>query len=294
MLRRFVSFFLVFILLLIINSQAYAKQNLKSTKTFDDKISKGTWLWDTNKIVNEGKEIVKFMKNNKFNELYLQINTDIKEDIYSEFIENAYKNGIKVYALDGNPKWVFEDKREGLNNFFDWVKDYNKNVSQTQKFVGIHLDVEPYTLPEWNTKKDILVKNYKNYIDYSLNKSREMNLNLAVDIPFWFDEVNFDKENLAEWVISKVDGINIMAYRDKIYGEGNIIDICKNEVEFSKKYNKKLIISVETGDTKEGDFVTFYQEGREYMMNELNKLSTYYENSGVNFGLAIHCLDWLR
>ncbi|KZL90551.1 hypothetical protein [Clostridium magnum] len=293
--KKFIS--LVLFLLItasMANFQVYAKQNSKVAKVTDSQTIRGTWLWNTKSIINEGEDIIRFLKDNKYNELYLQVNTDIKKEVYNKFIENASKNGIGVYALDGNPIWIFKDKRQSLNKFFDWVKKYNESSLQNQKFIGIHLDVEPYVLPEWSTKRDILVGNYQDYILYSLTEVNKLNLPFAVDVPFWFDVVNCGKENLAEWVISKVDEINIMAYRDKAYGEGNIIDICKSEMELSKRYNKKLKISVEIGDTKEGDFITFYQEGTKYMISELDKVNSYYKSLGYNFGFAVHSLDYLR
>lgn len=39
-----------------------------------------------------------------------------------------------------------------------------------------------------------------------------------------------------------------------------IISIFHNEVNLAKVFGKKLVISVETGPTSEGDYVTFYQE----------------------------------
>lgn len=278
----------------MLNLQVYAKQSSKSTKLISNGIIKGTWLWNTKSIINEGEDIIKFMKNNEFNELYLQINMDVKKEIYNKFIENACKNGIRVYALDGKPEWIFKENKKELDRFFSWVKNYNENSLQEEKFIGIHLDVEPYTLPEWDTKKAVLVGNYKDFILYSLREIRKLKLPYAVDIPFWFDVISFGKENLAQWVISRVDEINIMAYKDKAYGEGNIIDICKNEVQLCKRYNKKLKISVEIGETEEGDYSTFYQEGSKLMMKELGKVNYYYKELGYNVGFAIHCLDYLR
>ncbi|MCX7951113.1 MAG: hypothetical protein N2594_04100 [Clostridiales bacterium] len=250
----------------------------------------GTWLWNTRKIVESPNSIIKFLNENGFNEVYLQIDQGIDAKYYSYFIKSASSNSIKVYALEGNPNWILKSNRRQLDSFLNWVVKYNLSKSQDERFLGIHLDVEPYLLSIWQTNKNRAIAEYMDYIAYLKAFGAKNGLKIAVDIPFWFDEINIPKQkiNLAEYVISQVDSINIMAYRDRAQ---SIIDIVKNEMVYGKKYNKNIVISVETGNTSEGENITFYQEGLDFMWNELNNVNEYYKNSYNNYSFAVHYLE---
>ena len=72
-----------------------------------------------------------------------------------------------------------------------------------------------------------------------------------------------------------------MSYRDT---KEEMIDVSKDEIEYAKDNNKILYLSAETYST-EGDNVSYLEEGKKYMLNELNKLRDLIPNS---FGIAIH------
>lgn len=250
----------------------------------------GTWIWNTRKIVESPDSIIKFLKENAFSEVYLQIDQDIDAKYYKYFIKSASSNGINVYALEGNPDWILKSNRRQLDSFLNWVVKYNSSKLQDERFFGIHLDVEPYLLSIWQTDKTKAITEYMDYISYLKFFGTKNGLKIAVDIPFWFDEIKIPKQkiNLAEYVISQVDSINIMAYRDRAE---SIIEVVKNEIVYGKKHNKNIVISVETGNTSEGENITFYQEGLDFMWNEINKVNEYYKNSYNNYSFAVHYLE---
>lgn len=272
-----------------ISTKTIENKMVLSTSTYNTK-NYGTWLWNTRKIVENPDSLVNFLKENRFNEIYLQIDPKLEDKYYRYFIKIANSNGIKVYALDGNPMWALKNNRRELDSFLNWVIKYNNSKAQDEKFIGIHLDVEPYILSLWQTNRNKVISDYVEYISYIKGFCAKNNLKVAVDIPFWFDEIKIPKQkiNLAEYTISQVDSINIMAYRDRAQ---SIIDIVKNEINYGKKYNKNIVISVETGNTKEGENITFYQEGLKFMLNEINKVDDYYKNIYNNYGFAVHYLE---
>ena len=270
-------------------NKVYAKEVTKSEEG-----TNGTWIWDTSIIVSQGSEIISFLKESNINELYLQINRDISKDKYREFINMASENDIKVYALDGSSSWILEEKRYRVDRFFDWVEEYNNTSSNNQKFSGIHLDVEPYVSSIWKSDKATAILYYQDYLEYAVDRAHKLNLSFGADIPFWFDGTYFSniygEGNLARWLLERVDSANIMAYRDKAE---NIISCAKNELKWAKELGKKLVISVEIGKSSEGDSITFYEEGKDYMYSELEKVKQYCKEEGYTPNLAIHYLEKL-
>lgn len=254
----------------------------------------GTWLWNTEIIKTRSDEIISFLKESGINEVYLQVNSDVSKRHYRNFIEKSSENGIEIYALDGAPNWILEENQYKVDEFFDWVNNYNNTSSSNQKFSGIHLDVEPYALPAWKEDKQNVVLLYQNYINYAKDKSSELGLSFGVDLPFWFDGVEFSnihgEGNVAKWVLEKVDSVNIMAYRDKA---GKIVSCAIDELQWAKELGKKLVISVHIGKSSEGDSVTFYEEGKDYMYAELETVREICIESGYTPNIAIHYLEKL-
>jgi hypothetical protein len=256
---------------------------------------KATWLWNPWMIVNDEAGTLAFLETKKLNKVYVQIDRDIAMKVYRSFIEKAQAKGIKVYALDGAPTWVAPKGYTSQNQLMNWLTNYQNGSTSFQKFAGVHLDVEPYLYSGWKSNQSETIKSYQALLVRAKTSTTALNLPLEADMPFWFDEVSYKnsygKGILAEWVISKTDSVTIMAYRDSA---SLIIDVVKNEVALAGKYGKSLVVGVETGQTDEGNNISFYEEGEAYMNQELAKVNGHYTGvSGFN-GIAVHHVgSWL-
>lgn len=54
-------------------------------------------------------------------------------------------------------------------------------------FDGIHLDIEPYVLPQWAADHDAVIQTWESNLSAFLGKTSGSGLELGIDIPFWFD-----------------------------------------------------------------------------------------------------------
>ena len=101
---------------------------------------------------------------------------------------------------------------------FNWLHTYNENSTESEQFSGVHLDVEPYLNSGWSLHQAQTIESYQALIMKASEKASQLQLTLEVDMPFWFDEVQynnqFGKGLLADWVIDHTDSVTIMAYRD--------------------------------------------------------------------------------
>lgn len=256
-----------------------------------------TWIWNPWSLRTEEKKIINFLVKNKVNQVYLQVDSDLSNSVYQQFIAKATAKHIEVYALDGAPDWAAEKGKMKQAAFFQWVKTYQSKSSKNQQFKGIHLDVEPYILASWNTNRNDIVLGYQEIIKNSANQTAKLNLPFTIDLPFWFDTINFQnkfgKSNLAKWAINLTDSVTVMAYRNIAAGENGINAIVKTEWQYAKNANKPLTIAVETGQSDEGSHISFYQKSNAYMMAELAKVDKVYPENNVNF--AVHYIDsWMK
>lgn len=128
---------------------------------------------DTAMLIEDEAGVLNFLEEKYIFKVYLQINYDITYSTYRSFIEKATARGIKVYALDGASSWVSAKGYKELDQFMDWLKSYNSKATTSERFVGIHLDVEPYLNTGWErnqAKQSKLIKQYS-----SKQKRRHIN-----------------------------------------------------------------------------------------------------------------------
>lgn len=250
---------------------------------------RATWLWNPWMIVNDESGTLSFLQIKQVNKVYLQIDRDIPLKVYRSFISKASANGIRIYALDGAPDWVSPKGYTSQNQLMNWVGNYQSTSTNAQKFSGIHLDVEPYLYSGWTTNQADTIKSYQALLTKAKTSAASMKLPLESDIPFWFDTITYKntygKGMLAEWVITNTNSVTVMAYRDS---SSAIIDLVKTEIGLAAKHGKSLVIGVETGQSSEGNNLTFFEEGETYMNGQLGAVKSYYAaTSGFN-GVAIH------
>ncbi|WP_069998035.1 hypothetical protein [Cellulosilyticum sp. I15G10I2] len=258
-----------------------------------------TWLWHTEQIVQNPDQIIAFLLKQNINQLYLQVDYDLELEQYKSFIKKASNEGIEIHALEGAPEWVSDKGEVSQNLFFNWLTKYQEDAEADEKFKGVHLDIEPYLNLTYCIDKNMILERYQKLLLDAANRCSVINLKLAVDIPFWFDEVvyatQYGEGILAEWIINHIKYVVIMAYRDTAWGENGIIKLVSNEIEYAKAYGCMITIAVETQQSCEGDFVSFYEEGQSCMNNELSLVYKHYKDSSSFDGFAVHhIMSWMH
>lgn len=239
----------------------------------DDQLKFSIWWWD-NRI--DSTTYLDFAKENNINEIYYYSSS--LDDKTNSFIEQANSKNIKVYWLIGKYQWI-EDNDSLEEKFVKYIAYQNEYKN---KFEGIHIDIEPHQHPEFDLRRQELITKYVELVIALNNKYKD--IKLEYDIPFWLDDkVTIDdiSKPAYEFVIDNSSKVTVMSYRDSAE---KIYDVAKEEIEYAKVNNKTLNLSVETSQN-EDDIVTFYEEGKDYMMNELSKLR---DMIPKNFGIAIH------
>ncbi|EON74294.1 hypothetical protein [Lysinibacillus sphaericus] len=273
--------------------------SLNSTTIKADSITedeRSTWIWNPWILVDNEIDTLQFLENKQINKVYLQIDYEISRSVYQNFIEKATAKNILIYALAGETYWITENGMEYQNQLMDWLELYQREATEAQRFLGIHLDIEPYDTNIWSTKQTIAIQTYQQLVIHAKKKARPLKLTLELDIPFWYDEISYEtkygKGILSEWLINYSDGVTIMAYRDN---SQDIIQIVKNEIEYAKRMDKKVVVGVETLKSAEGDLVSFSEEGEAYMDRQLKKVQKHFLKKQSFKGIAIHHLEsWME
>lgn len=240
----------------------------------------GTWWWND---TLDASEYLDFACDNGISEIYFC--TRKFNDNTQEFISQANAKNIKVYLLAGKHEYLKDDST--LLELIDKYSQYQAS-HKGARFSGIHLDIEPHQSSEFKSNRYELIYNL---IDLAGRlKEGYRDITFDYDIPFWLhDEITYKGQTKPayEFMIDIADRVFVMSYRDS---SAEILKIAKEELAYAKQTNNPLVLCVET-NSSEGDNVSFKEEGKSIMMQEIAKVK---EQIPSTFGIAIHHIKTWR
>ncbi|MFQ6038257.1 MAG: hypothetical protein ACE5LV_06535 [Candidatus Aminicenantales bacterium] len=170
-------------------------------------------------------------------------------------ILRLHKAGVRVHALDGDPRFALEPWHRLVLAVCRSVAAYNRTVPPEQRFDGIRFDNEPYLLEEFpGVRKQRILRQYLLLLERIREAIDGEGLEFGVDIPFWFDEANaffepltvVDERPLSEHVLDIVDNIGIMDYRTEAYGADGVIAHAFGEIRYASANGKSVFVGLET------------------------------------------------
>lgn len=249
-----------------------------------------TWIWDTKMISSDDtiKQLLKY----HIDDAYVYYSRRFSSK-FNDFIGKSSDNGIKVEALMGSSDMALSSNYDSFEKQINTVLDFNKNYSN--RFEAVHLDIEPYTLPDWDSHmKEYLtsyldnLKKIRKLIDRH-NQENNDTLKMVLDIPFWYYQKQFD-----------IDGVNIIDSLFEVADELVIMNYTKNQSDFisrgisnlsvaDKHPGKTMKIGMEFQPQVED--VTLYEktprEFQQYISDSLKEFSKHEAFAGY----AIHYLN---
>ncbi|QSS98860.1 S-layer homology domain-containing protein [Pontibacillus sp. ALD_SL1] len=267
-------------------------------ESIDNEDIRGTYIWHAENVIEEPNEILEFAKENDINLLYTRLDRTQDYTVYNEFLEKAHEAGIEVHAMGGHPNWALKEGEERLNMFIDYVTSYQKVVPPRQQFDGIHLDIEPYVLQNWDGNPEDILKTWKTNIQVFVDEvKKDSDLETSADLAIWLDDHKTPGQediSFSKWFISKLDHTTLMAFRDSAEGSNGIIDVSKKEMEFAKELGKELLVSVEMKQIKENKHISFYEEGKQFMEEQLDETKSYFNDNPSYHGNAVHAYEYWK
>jgi len=247
--------------------------------------NKGMWLWETDELLKNRHSwdlLRKFCTLNRITEIFMQLpytasehngkwNIKLDHAGLQSLIYYIHRQGIKVHALDGDPRFALKKWHKRVISTINAVIKYNSAVSQEARFDGIRYDNEPYILPYFaGVRKKSIISQYVSFLKFSKDITAKAGLEFGVDIPFWFDENNkyfepttmFRERPLSEWVIDIADNVGVMDYRTKAYGPDGTIAHVIDEVKYAEKKGKKIWVGLETRSLPDETLLEFGKKGK--------------------------------
>lgn len=240
----------------------------------------GIWYWSS-KDNDEITSRLSFAKENNITEIYF---SDPELGSKSQFItEKAKEDNLDVYYLLGDVGYMINQNTafKKVERFIQFNKD---NIAHPYK--GIHFDVEPHQSDDFKSNRKERITQLID-LAYTL-KTKYPTILFDYDIPFWLDdEISYNNENKPayQFMVDYAYRSFVMSYRDSA---DKMLSVSKEETEYAKSTNKDLFICCETSYQKDEPQISFYEEGKKYMFEQLK---TVRESIPENFGISIHHMN---
>jgi len=252
------------------------------------------WVWQDRVVTDTSwrEDFLAFARDKDLTVAYIYASDLLpgQEAPLQEFLTLA---GLQVEFLAGDPSWALA---RGHNNALSFVHDvvaFAQTLQPGVGLTGVHLDVEPYVLPEWETDREAAIIRYLEMLNLSSQALADGGLRLTVDIPFWFDSISAEYKGrtrpLNQHVQDLADQVVLMDYRDSAEGDDGIIQHAAVEMLYATQIERQVVIGVETNNAApEPEKVTFYEEGEQAMEAALATVMHTYGGNPAFGGIAIH------
>lgn len=236
---------------------------------------KSVWLWDSKAISERADETIQFLSSHHINHVYLHYNP-LVEDYYPYFISSLSQKGITVHALMGAPHWGLEENIPEGKHRMDRVMAYNAEVAEGERFKGIHFDIEPHVLDEWDTNREGVITQWSKASETYVQYAKDNGFIVGSDLPFWTDGPSvapYDPEFYQD-MIDRQDYVTVMAYRNTALGSNSITSLSQNEVLYANSAKVEVGIELQPHYL---DYVSFDDKSYEEMEYELAEVRRYFK-----------------
>ncbi|MBI5449842.1 MAG: hypothetical protein HY940_00640, partial [Gammaproteobacteria bacterium] len=275
--------------------------------------ARALWVWedDTFQLLDredQWDETFSFLAHQNITTVYLYADRSRKRNIirdepgkYRRLIAALHGRGFKVYALLGSiylntQEYILPWRRATATAMFKNVLRYNAGSVELERFDGVNVDIEPYLLDDWSTKRTLRAIQYLDLAAEFMRLKRQSGDALAVGpaMPFWFDGIDNitwrgKRQRLSDHAQDIYDYVAIMDYRNFAQGSDGMISHALDELEYADRTGKAVVIGVETLDT-EPRKVTFYGMGQDAMEQQLGIAAAEFSAHPSFAGFAIHHL----
>ncbi len=231
-------------------------------------------------------------------------------DLYRSLIGWAHERGYSIHALLGSgsyqaPMYSYSRYHHKAVGLMDAVIAYNAGSPPVSRFDGVNIDIEPHWLPDWHEAPALQVQ-YFDMLAAMMRRVADSGQRLLVGpaIPRWLDASDEcrsiawrgKKKTCAQHVQDITDYVALMDYRDIAETSIGIIEQAGAEIAYGNRIGKPVVIGVETGQVSSGDpeAITFHEEGRDRMEEELAKVMKAFSGEKAFGGVAVHHYDSWR
>lgn len=188
----------------------------------------------------------------------------IEAEKLSQFISNASRKGIRVYAVDGDPTAIMPKYHEIYVRRTQTYVEYNNSISEDARLAGIQYDIEPYSLPGFWLNPEIYYANHVQLLQKLKASATDLKIEAAVPTSYLMNPHAKGLTFLNE-IRGLIDTLVVMDYRTD---QGKIIAQAKPFLAWGKSSQVPIKVALEVGelDNTELQLFTRAQQGTFWMI----------------------------
>jgi hypothetical protein len=182
-----------------------------------------TWVWH----VDDGvAATLDFVTAHRLREVYVNVPLSGVDDDVASLTHALRASGIAVSCLGGDASWTIDH---------DTACNWAFRATTDAVFDGVHLDVEPWTLPEWPVDAPALMACYADLVEEMTEVAP-----LAVDLAPWLVDAHHD---VLTGVARQCDSVTMLVYRDNAQA---ILEAAAGMIALCVSAQTRFRIGVET------------------------------------------------
>ncbi|WP_156384204.1 hypothetical protein [Marmoricola sp. Leaf446] len=242
--------------------------------------SRATWVWGR----PAPGPLVTWATKQRVGELFVAVPRSLSTSTDLGWVRDvsrrAHRAGMRVAALGSATEWI-DRPAEAVA----WQRD----ALATGLFDGVHLDVEPWLHPAWDSDRAGVVAGYLRLLDELGSATTSP---LEVDVAFWLHTVpTAEGVALDAAVARRVDGLTAMTYRDTVTGPDSITDLGGQVLATAAAAGKPCRLAVETrflGTDPVSQKQTFWGQGSAALAAALAGVDAALAGQPAYAGTAVH------
>lgn len=247
-------------------------------------LERAVWVWNTDELFldqQKRKELFTLLSEEKMSHVFLAIpyraqnsqrsrGIRIDAKAMQPLVSELKKKGVVVHALLGDKDFILPDQREFVKSTLENILRYNGSSKKSDRFDGIHFDVEPYLIAGFNGPRGKwILENFLDLLKDATSTAKRGKLLMGADIPFWLDTpdefsrarrlIKFQgvTKPVHEHIIDLMDIVVLMSYRTFAAGADGIVLHSSDELEYATKTRKRVFVALETSPIPDENILSF-------------------------------------
>lgn len=231
-------------------------------------------------------------KEHPFQTVLALIDRDMGNAPWQSFIKKCNAAGLQVEGLMGDKQWIKGATTEDgptLEHELDWINKYQASAPSDAKLAGIHLDVEPWALPDFDANKAEYISALQSIVSQVKDVAKPLGLPLGADLPFWGNTVACGDSTLDTCLLNDLDSVTFMTYRNTADSLLGIADPVLKAVK-AVDASKPVWLSVETSsECADVGLISYAGKTLGNLVSDLAKIATGAQKKAPSFaGVAVH------
>ena len=164
----------------------------------------------------------------------------------------------------------------------------HRQALATGLFDGVHLDVEPWLHPSWSHDPAALLSSWVRLLEQLAGDTTRP---VEADIPFWLHEHAIGGRPADEAVMTAVDAVTVMSYRDTATGPDSVTHVAATALATAGRVGRPFRLAVETrdlGDDAGSAKQTFFGATQRRLDRALGEVDAVVAGHAAYAGIAVH------